>query len=165
MTTDYLFTKIIPDGFPRGSMILIAGEPGTGKTTLVSAIAVNEIKKGKKVLFISLNEPREDYAKSMSRFGWRFDETNFKFVDLFTVSREALDAQIKLIVEEFMKFKPDLVIIDSITALTALMGPEHVRSILHTSLGALVKSTGAIALLIAEKPMGREELGFGVQRT
>ncbi len=162
-SVDYLFTKIIPNGFPKGSMIIIAGEPGTGKTTLVSAIAVNEIRRGKKVLFVSLNEPKEDYIKTIERFGWKFDDSKFKFVDLFTVGRDALDAQIKLIVEEIMKFKPDLIVIDSITALTALMNPETVRSFLHASLGTLVKSSGAVALLVAEKPMGREELGFGVE--
>ncbi|ADB58414.1 ATPase domain-containing protein [Archaeoglobus profundus] len=162
-STDYLLTRIIPGGFPRGSMILIAGEPGTGKTTLVSAIAINEIKKGKKVLFVSLNEPKEDYFGTIEGFGWEIDESKFKFVDLFTVGREALEAQLKLITEEIFNFKPDLIVIDSITALTSLMSPDAVRSFLHASLGTLVKSIGAVALLVAEKPMGKEELGFGVE--
>ena len=163
MSTEFLFTKIIPNGFPKGSIIIIAGEPGTGKTTLASLIALNEIKRGKKVLFLSLNEPRNDYFKTVEKFGWNLDSPNFKFIDLFTVSKGALATQIKLITEEIMKFKPNLIVIDSITALTLLMGPELVRSFLHTSLGTIVKSIGAVALLIAEKPVGKEGLGFGVE--
>ena len=159
----YFYDQIIKGGFPPGSMIIIAGEPGTGKTILASTIVYEELKKGKKAMYVSLNEPKEDYLSSLEKFGIKFSEENFKFVDLFTVSKEALVAQIELIVKEFMEFKPDILVIDSITAITSVMNPEYVRSFLHTSLGRLVKSTGAIALLIAEKPMEHEGLGFGVE--
>lgn len=163
MSLDYLFKEIIPNGFPRGSMILLAGEPGTGKTTFASLIAHDEIRRGGRVLFVSLNEPREDFYKTVERFGWDFRTENFKFIDLFTVGKDALPTQIKLIVEEVVKFKPSLIIIDSITALTYAMDPGTVRSFLHASLGSVVKSSGITAILIAEKPMGREELGYGVE--
>ena len=160
---EFLFNRIIPKGFPSGSMILIVGEPGTGKTILTSAIANYELERGRRILFISLNEPKEDYMRTIERFGWRFDESRFRFIDLFAVGREAFDAQIRLIIEEFAMFNPDLVVIDSITALTSLLDHEFVRSFLHASLGSMIKKRGAIALLIAEKPIGKEEIGFGVE--
>ncbi len=162
MGIEYFYERIVPNGFPKGSMILISGEPGTGKTIFSSAIAFHELKKGKKVLYISFNETKEDFMRTISKFGWKFDE-NFKYVDLFAVGKDALNAQMKLIIEEFLKFKPDLLVIDSITALTSLIGHEYVRSFLHTSLGTLIKKNQAVALLIAEKPFGVESLGVGVE--
>jgi len=160
---EFMFSRIIPNGFPSGSMILIVGEPGTGKTILTSAIAKYELDRGKRVLFVSLNEPKEDYMRTIEKFGWSFDESRFKFIDLFAVGKDAFDAQVKLMIEEFVIFNPDLIIIDSITALTSLIDPEYVRSFLHASLGSLIKKKGSVALLIAEKPIGKEEIGFGVE--
>ncbi|MFA4645829.1 ATPase domain-containing protein [Pyrococcus kukulkanii] len=37
------------------------------------------------------------------------------------------------------------------------------RTFLHTMLGRLIKTYGSTALLIAEKPIGEEKIGFGVE--
>ncbi len=163
MTLDFFRRRIIGGDFPEGSIILVAGEPGTGKTIFVSSYVYEELKKGKRVLFISLNETKEDYYSNMKKLGMNFDVENFKFVDLFTVTREAIDAQLNLIYEEIERFKPDIIVVDSITAITSVIGPEEVRAFLHVSLGKYVKSLGSTAILIAEKPTGREGLGFGVE--
>lgn len=155
--------KIIEGGFPPGSVILIAGEPGTGKTIIVSSLVFQKLRDGKKVLFVSLNEPKEDYLLNMRKLGMNFENKNFKFMDFFTVGKEAIKSQLKLIYDEIEKFKPDIIVIDSVTAIVNALGSEDIRSFLHTSLGRYVKSIGATAFLIAEKPIESEGLGYGVE--
>ncbi|RLI75641.1 circadian clock KaiC-like protein [Archaeoglobales archaeon] len=159
-----LFNQKIIDGeFPPGSIIMVAGEPGTGKTILLSTLAHEKLKEGKKVLFVSFNEPRSDYFSNVKKLGMDMENENFRFMDLFTVGREAIEDQLSFIYEEIKKFKPDIIIIDSITAILTVMGHENVRTFLHTSLGRFIKSTGSIAFLVAEKPIGSKELGFGIE--
>lgn len=47
-------TKYLNGGVVEGNMCIIAGRPGSGKTTLVKVIGLNNARDGKKVLFVSL---------------------------------------------------------------------------------------------------------------
>ncbi|MGC9113190.1 RAD55 family ATPase, partial [Acidilobus sp.] len=48
------------EGVPRGSIILVAGYPGAGKTTLASQFAYQGASSGEPSLYVSFVEPRED---------------------------------------------------------------------------------------------------------
>jgi len=164
MSLEFFYKEIVEGGFPPGAVVIIAGEPGTGKTIFASSIVYDALKNGKKAIYVSFNEPREDYFRCMKSLGMDFEDfESFKFVDVFTVSREALDTQIELIIKEIVDFKPDFIVLDSISALTQLMKPEEVRSFLHSALARFTKSIGAVTLLIAEKPFEVEGLGYGVE--
>jgi KaiC/GvpD/RAD55 family RecA-like ATPase len=82
MTDEYTLTgitgadKILGDkGIPRGHSILIAGGPGSGKTTF----AIQFLYKGateydEPGIYISLDEDPGDVKKNMSKFGWDLDK-------------------------------------------------------------------------------------------
>ena len=163
MTLKFFKEEIVPGGFPEGSLVLLVGEPGTGKTIFAATYSYEEIKKGRKVLFVSLNETSSDFHANMEKLGMKFDNENFRYIDLFTVSKDAIEAQLEVIYKEIENFKPNLIVIDSITAITSAIGFENVRAFLHGSIGRFVKAFGSTAILIAEKPVGKEELGFGVE--
>ncbi|MCK5258039.1 MAG: hypothetical protein KAJ69_00865, partial [Thermoplasmatales archaeon] len=40
-------------GIPRGNSVLVAGGPGTGKSTLCRQICYNIVSKGKKCMYVS----------------------------------------------------------------------------------------------------------------
>jgi circadian clock protein KaiC len=155
--------KIIGGDFPEGSMILIAGEPGTGKTIFVSSLVNEKLSEGKKILFVSFNETEKEYFELMKNIGLKFDKENFKYIELFTAGKEVAKAQLGFIYEEIEDFHPDIIVIDSITSLLSVFGRENVRSFLHTSLGKFVKKVGATAFLIAEKPLESRGLGYGIE--
>jgi len=78
--------KLLGGGLPEQSFILVAGGPGTGKTTLATQFLVNGIRTCKdNAVFVSLTENRADYFREMKRFGWDLAkleaEKKFTFVD------------------------------------------------------------------------------------
>jgi circadian clock protein KaiC len=78
--------ELLRGGFTRGRVILVLGEPGSGKTILCSQFLLNGIQKyGEKGLFVSLEENREHYFDEMKQFDWDFDSLEksgkFRFID------------------------------------------------------------------------------------
>ena len=64
---DQLFAN---GGIPNGNSVLVAGGPGTGKSTLCRQICYNLVIKGKKCMYVSFKESKERIEKSMKSFGW-----------------------------------------------------------------------------------------------
>ena len=114
--------NIVKDGFPEGSLILIAGEPGAGKTIFASTFVYNGMAKfGEKGIYVSLAETKEDYYEEMKKLGMDFEkfekEGLFKFIDLVTVTSETIEKEIELIMKEIITFQPKRIVIDPISAL------------------------------------------------
>ena len=64
-------------GIPKGNSILVAGGPGTGKSTLCRQICFNLVSKGKKCMYVSFEESKERVIRSMEKFGWNVQ----KYID------------------------------------------------------------------------------------
>src|SRR5439155_60364 len=63
------FDEALGGGIPRGSIVLVAGTPGTMKTALTFSILYENVKAGSKALYISLEESQEDLRASMTELG------------------------------------------------------------------------------------------------
>ncbi|ALV62124.1 Circadian clock protein KaiC [Thermococcus sp. 2319x1] len=165
---DYFDEHILKDGFPDGSLVLVAGEPGAGKTIFSATFIYNGAKKfGEKGIYISLAETKSEFYESMRQFGMDFEEFEnkglFKFVDLVTVSEETIENEIELLMNEIVKFQPKRIVIDPISVFAQILGVERTRVFLHTMLGRFIKAYNSTCLLIAEKPIGTEKIGYGVE--
>ncbi|WP_456321622.1 ATPase domain-containing protein [Palaeococcus sp. (in: euryarchaeotes)] len=165
---EYFDKHVLKDGFPDGSLILVAGEPGAGKTIFSGTFLYNGAKKfGEKGVYVSLAETKSEFYESMRQLGMDFEELEnkglFKFIDLVTVSKETIDKEIGLLIEEIAKFQPKRVVIDSISVFAQVLGAEKTRIFLHTVLGRFIKAYNSTALLIAEKPVGAEKIGYGIE--
>ena len=65
---------IIEGGFPRGSMILVAGNPGTGKTIFSAQfIYRGAVDYGEKGVYVSFAEGKKSFIDYMRRFGMDFE--------------------------------------------------------------------------------------------
>src|SRR6476660_9689675 len=51
---------VLGGGLPVGHFYLVEGEPGTGKTTLALQFVAESIKRGEKVLYVTLSESRQE---------------------------------------------------------------------------------------------------------
>ena len=94
--------RVLGGGLVNGSLILLGGEPGIGKSTLILQIC-NKIKTEGKVLYISGEESGEQIKL-------RADRLNVKNDNLLFLS----ETNIENIEENILNLNPKLVIIDSI---------------------------------------------------
>jgi len=78
--------QLIGGGFPRGSVILFSGGPGSGKTTLGLQILVNGAERfNENCVYATLTETPEDIRKDAASFGWNLEKLEkdgkFRLVD------------------------------------------------------------------------------------
>lgn len=109
---------ILNGGLPTGSVTVVAGSPGSGKTTLVQQICFHNASAGNRVLsFSTLSEPTAKTLRYLQQFSF-FDpkklNTDVQFVDLGGLLRTSgLDAAAALIMQHLKRVKPAMVVIDS----------------------------------------------------
>ncbi len=136
------FDDLIEKGIPEGTANLIEGGPGSGKTVFCLNLALNFCKQGKKVLYMSFEEPKVRLEGHMAGFGWKPDKyekkgllkiRRFNALDiarsvealLSEAKKELLiDVQPVLIPKEF---EPDIVLIDSLTSVGSAFSGEEAR--------------------------------------
>jgi circadian clock protein KaiC len=78
-------------GFPKGRVVLVLGEPGTGKTILSSQFLFNGASKDGKSIFVGMNEPKTRYISEMKALAMDFEqlerEGKFSYVDASEIRR------------------------------------------------------------------------------
>lgn len=100
------FDRVLGGGIVQGSLVLIAGDPGIGKSTILLQTSGELCKNNKKVLYISAEE-------SASQIKLRAERLGVKSNTLFIYPQTNLE----LIKKHIESMKPDLVIVDSIQAI------------------------------------------------
>jgi len=98
--------RLLGGGIVAGSLTLVAGDPGIGKSTLLLQISDALSSQGKTVLYISGEESVEQTAMRAKRLG-------VKSNNLFILS----DTQFSSIRAQIEQMKPSVVIVDSIQIL------------------------------------------------
>ncbi len=104
------FDRVLGGGIVQGSLVLIAGDPGIGKSTILLQTSGELCNTGKKVLYISAEE-------SASQIKLRAERLGVKSNTLFIYPQTNLE----LIKKHIESMKPDLVIVDSIQAIYTSM--------------------------------------------
>ena len=95
--------RVLGGGLVSGSVVLISGEPGIGKSTLLMQICGTIADEGRKILYVSGEE-------SPSQLKMRANRLGINSENLYIQTETNLD----LIVEEISRLKPDIVIADSV---------------------------------------------------
>ncbi len=98
--------RVLGGGIQQGCFILIGGDPGVGKSTLLLQVAGRLCKKNKKILYVSAEESKEQVKDRSLRL---------------EISQDLLflaETNLENIIEQLSLYKPDLIIIDSIQAIS-----------------------------------------------
>lgn len=95
--------RVLGGGIVPGSLILVGGDPGIGKSTLLLQVCRELAKKGQKVLYISGEESLRQIKLRAQRMG--------EFTDRVLLFCET---SLEIIREVIEKEKPEIVVIDSI---------------------------------------------------
>ncbi len=152
--------KILGGGIPARSVVVLAGEPGSGKTVMTLQLLFHAARQGKKCLyFTTLSEPALKVIRYMQLFDF-FDvellDKQVIFVDLGACVREGADRTLEEIVARVEKHEPDFVAIDSFRAVGELLrGQGSAARPFIYDLAVQTTGWGATTLLVGE--YSREE--------
>ncbi|NAZ38815.1 MAG: ATPase [Acidilobus sp.] len=159
--------EALREGVPRGSIILLAGYPGAGKTTLATQFAYEGVRNGERALYVSFVEPKEDFYRNSANFGINLAEAEskglFKYYEALNVSTpEALSDLIEDILTQVDSMGASRAVVDSVSAVEQLAGDAaRVREVLHSAFYVGLKKRGVTSILVAELPFGGEVVGLG----
>lgn len=126
---------ILGGGLVLGSATLIAGEPGMGKSTLLSQVAVIMAGKGKKVIYVTGEESPTQIHLRLSRLASSVPQS-LSYLD---------DTRADVIAATLEAEKPDLAIVDSIQSLTTEQASGEAGSV------SQVKACAALLTQTAKK--------------
>ena len=88
----------------------------------------------------------------------------FKFIDFVTVKEQAIDSALATVMAEIDALKARRLVIDSFSAMAQAFSEKiDARIVLHTVLGRMTRLAKVTTLLIAEKSLGSEALGGGME--
>ncbi|MBS0621132.1 MAG: DNA repair protein RadA [Verrucomicrobia bacterium] len=145
--------RLLGGGIVTGSLTLVAGDPGIGKSTLMLQLAENLASQGHKVLYVCGEESVEQTSLRASRLGVGSEH-------LFLLS-ETLFSNVKAQVDHL---KPDVMIVDSIqilykSELTSAPGSVSQVRELATEFMHLAKGLGIATFLIGHVTKSGEIAG------
>jgi circadian clock protein KaiC len=160
-------------GFPLGRTVLVAGDIGTGKTTLGVQFLVAGAARGETGILITADEKPRHIVEDSRRLGWDLDGpdlagriTLLDASPYFTASRGArkpdANQTAAALVAEVRRTGASLLVIDGLTSLVP-GGPEARRSagFLAVVISALEDERACTAILTAASPTPSEQFTTG----
>jgi len=157
--------KVIEGGIPKGHVILIQGEAGTGKTILSMEWLFNGWQKfNENGIYIAVTETYQKAIKNMSDLEFfeidAINEGNVRFTDLRSMTQilgwenkvekkdvEELVKQIKKLVKES---KSERLVIDSITAIGYVIDDKELLRYFIFRLGTILETLNCTLFLTSE---------------
>jgi DNA repair protein RadA/Sms len=121
------FDRVLGGGIVSGAAILISGEPGVGKSTLLLEVASKAAAEKLRVLYVSAEE-------SVAQVRLRAERTGALHDNLFL----AAETDLATIIGQIDAVKPQLVIVDSVQTVSSATveglagGPSQVREVAAT---------------------------------
>ena len=121
------FDRVLGGGIVPGAAILLSGEPGVGKSTLLLEVASRAAATGQRVLYVSAEE-------SVSQVRLRAERTGGLQPSLYL----AAETDLATILGQIDAVEPQLVIVDSVQTVASSLsdglagGPSQVREVAST---------------------------------
>src|SRR5438552_15929821 len=158
--------KLMGGPIPRGSSLLLLGDPGSGKTVLSYELLHEELDAGRPCALLSYDAFPEDVQARMGEFGWDIisplRKGRLKIIDCYSglagqgegALRDPSDlTELNIQVTSFItkaKNAPVILILDSLTPIFNGVDGKQAINFLQT-VGAKVKKTGGLFILTASR--------------
>jgi circadian clock protein KaiC len=161
---------LIEGGVPAGFTILIAGNPGTGKTILTSHFLYEGLKSGESSIYVSFSESKSQYYGNTERFNMDFkkfengEKNTFTFLDFTSVNKDGIQDALDEVLSVVQNTNSKRIVVDSFSAIAqAFENQNEARIALQVILGKITRSEGVTSMLITEVPVGQNSVGSGIE--
>jgi KaiC/GvpD/RAD55 family RecA-like ATPase len=160
--------SLLGGGFPKGSIVLITGNPGTGKTIFSTQFLYKGAMVGReRGVYVSFAEAKDEFGQDAKSVGFDLDALSrkglFKIVDCVSMTESGISEMLGDMVQSVADFKPQRLVIDPISAILQGLGRAETRSLLHNVFGKIIKRHQITTLLVGEIPYGDKHTGFGIE--
>ena len=121
------FDRVLGGGIVAGAAILLSGEPGVGKSTLLLEVAARVAATGRRVLYVSAEESTAQVRLRAGRTGALHDELYL-----------AAETDLATILGQVDQVAPELLIVDSVQTVSSSLSdglpgqPSQVREVAST---------------------------------
>src|ERR1700674_5109773 len=148
---------ILGGGLEPGSLVIVAGAPGTGKTILAQQICfANATPEHKALYYTTLSEPHSKLIRHLEPFEFFTPAALGRSVDFIHLGelvqkagKEGLEPLVSEVVRKCFETNPAVVVIDSAKALRDFVSEQELRTALY-GLASRVAHTEAVLLLVGE---------------
>ena len=136
------FDRVLGGGIVPGAAILLSGEPGVGKSTLLLEVAAQSARAGRRVLYASAEE-------STAQVRLRAERTGALHDDLYL----AAEIDLATILGHVDEVRPELLIVDSVQTVSSAMSdgmaghPSQVREVAATLI-RIAKDRGLPVIIV-----------------
>lgn len=136
-------------GFHRGSSILISGVAGSGKSSLAASFVDAACKAGQKALYFSFEESQDQTVRNMRSLGIDLGKHIAADKLRYVAARPtfySLEMHLALMLREALAFRPDVFVLDPLSAFTETGNRPEVHAMLLRIVDFL-KSEGITGVL------------------
>lgn len=136
------FDRVLGGGIVPGAAVLLSGEPGVGKSTLLLEVAAQSARAGRRVLYASAEE-------STAQVRLRAERTGALHDDLYL----AAEVDLATILGHVDEVRPELLIVDSVQTVSSAMSdgmaghPSQVREVAATLI-RIAKDRGLPVIIV-----------------
>lgn len=154
--------ELVDGGIPQGSIVIVAGPPGSGKTILAEQICFHNASTQQPALYFNtLSEPTAKTLRYLSQFRF-FDakklDDSIQFVDLGAILRtQGLEDASNLIMDQVKEIKPAVVVIDSFKVFDDLATSQEALRKFDYQLAINLMAWEATTFLLGE--YGQRDIG------
>ena len=163
--------SLLQGGIPSGSVLLISGESGTGKTIFSSQWPFYGIKQKESGIYITLTEPLFKTLQNLESMGFydpkAVENQGVCILDareMVNFHESSFSSKLLREIEKYVKKnRAKRLVIDSLTAiLFRLQDKPAIREFIF-DLGTMLAGLGCTSCLVSEIPKGRGYSAYGIE--
>ena len=125
---------VLNGGFTAGGLFLVEGVPGAGKTTLALQFLREGVRRGERVLLVTLSESEEELRSAARAHGWDLEGVTIRELmptetlqpgeqyTIFHPSEVELGTTTQALLDEVARLEPTRIVFDSLSEFRMLAG-------------------------------------------
>ncbi len=161
--------KIIEGGFNEGDTILVAGHPGSGKSTLGTQFIYNGATQFNQVgIYASFVESANKLRRNMLSFNWNLaeleKERKISVLDMIqTVSQKGIEVNLDAIMTALRDLGAKRLVIDSLSAMMSYIETKAEARSFVAIMNKFLEEAKCTTFYLLEVPWGSRTIGLGFE--